>query len=473
MVINMKNKVLQTIKKHQLLQKDMHIIVGLSGGPDSVCLFDILRRLSAEMNWRLYAVHVNHKLRPGAAEEDQCYVEELCRKAGVTCCVFVKDCSKIAEEGDMTSEEAGRKARYEAFSETALRLYDRGFGIPKGKIAIALAHNANDQCETILFRLLRGTGTDGLSGIAYKRFDENGFAIVRPILDLNRDEIETYCRDRNLSPCIDHTNGENIYTRNKIRNMLIPYMQENFNPNIIDTVNRMGKIAAEDRDFLRGEAKKAYEEALCDDGEALQCKYLRGLHKSIRLRVYTVGLEKIGMQQNMTFAQAEGIDALLFSESPSAMCNLTEGFCAERRYDKLLFCKKAEKERDKAESEWHIIEMNRKEYDEYRMAAAHTGKIYGAFSGVKAKELCLRTRKEGDKINVGNGSKKLKDFFVDEKVPKMLRSEMLLLAKGSEILWVLPSEFFKKETTRRKGRFSANFKASEKHGDTVIVLEKL
>ncbi len=182
----------------------------------------------------------------------------------------------------LTSEEAGRKARYDAFFETAQGIaqeltqgiaQELAQGFAQGlaqelageleqhctqepsmpgtdKIAIAVAQNANDQAETILFRMLRGTGTDGLAGIAYKRY-ERGFAIVRPLLDVPRDEIEKYCEERNLSPRIDHTNNEAIYARNKIRLELLPMLREKFNPNIIETINRLGKTQPPTKTILR------------------------------------------------------------------------------------------------------------------------------------------------------------------------------------------------------------------------------
>lgn len=490
----MKKKILQTIDKHNMLERGMYIIVGLSGGPDSVCLFDVLRDLASEMDWKLYAVHVNHKLRPGAAEEDQHYVEQLCKEAGVPCYVFEYDCNAIAAAEGMTSEEAGRKVRYEAFGQVAAELCDGTLGassdasaaknaaaedfaaqtpIPKEKIAIALAHNANDQCETILFRLMRGTGIDGLAGIAYKRYDENGYAIVRPILDCMRSEIESYCEERNLSPRIDHTNSENLYARNRIRNMLIPYLQENFNENIIDVVNRLGKTAAEDRDFLRGEAQKAYKECLTAGTTALDCKCLQSLHKALRFRVYTIALSEAGGDESLTFAQGERIDAVLFSESPSAMCDLTGGARACRQYDRLVFYgeERSLSSKQKAWGEWRLREMTRAEFEQFQKASSP--KPYGVFGGAEAKELCLRTRKEGDRINIGAGDKKLKDYFIDEKIPKLYRNQMLLLAKGSEILWILPSDGFTKEELRQRGRFSAKFKAFEGEADAIIVLEKL
>ncbi len=461
----MKQKVLETIRKHNLIENNMHIVVGLSGGPDSVCLFDILRHIPTEdgMNLTLHAVHVNHKFRPGAAEADQQYVEELCKKTGVDCQSFEIDCNELAVKEGLTSEEAGRKARYEAFSKVAQAIHKTG--VPKEKIVIALAHNANDQCETIFFRIMRGTGTDGLAGIPYKRFDENGFAIVRPIMDLRRAEIEKYCKDANLSPRIDHTNDENIYARNKIRNMLIPFIEENFNENIIDTVNRMGKIAASDRDFIAKEAHKAYADAAadnsCNPNPPLDCEILKDLHDSIRFRVYDIALEKLGMMQGLTYAQSEAIDSILESKSPSAVCELSDGYIARRQYDMLVFDRQMTYGYSNAVN-WRLRTLTPNEFVIYK--EENKGKIFGAFQGVEEKDLMLRTRKAGDRIKLGNGSKKLQDYFVDQKVPKFYRDEVLLLTKGSNVLWIIPSE-------NNKGRFSAEYRVDEKVNSSIVVLE--
>ncbi|MFR8234443.1 MAG: tRNA lysidine(34) synthetase TilS [Anaerovoracaceae bacterium] len=483
----MKNKTLQIIKKYGLIERDSHIIVGLSGGPDSVCLFDVLFRIAEEnpqLNWKIYAVHVNHKLREGAAEEDQRYVEELCAARKVPCRVAVTDCKALAAELGMTSEEAGRKARYDAFSEEALRI-QRGCKsagncetcpkpVPKEKIVIALAHNANDQCETILFRLMRGSGTDGLAGIAHKRQDQNGFSVVRPILDFSRAEIEKYCEERNLSPRIDHTNSENTYTRNKIRNMLIPFLEENFNENITETVNRLGKIASCDRDFLRQTAAEEYEAAqaeLCSkeniNRQSFNIEKLKNLHKSIRTRIYTMALERIGIEENITFSKLEAVDELLDAKSPSASVDLSAEFKAAREYDRLTFIKiNAGKT---AKNKWRFREMSRAEYEEYKKE----GRLHGAFSGVDMKKLVIRTRREGDRIDIGRGTKKLQDFFVDEKLPKNCRDEVEVLAAGSDILWVMPSEAYSRPVMKEKGRFSAACKVKEDLSESVIVLERL
>ncbi len=489
----MKNKTLQIIEKYELIKKDAHIIVGLSGGPDSMCLFDLLFTIAEEnpqLNWKIYAVHVNHKLREGAAEEDQKYVEEVCASRSVPCKVVETDCKVMASELGLSSEEAGRKARYDAFSEEALCIYKQLKAteaiLPdeaakeynrklKEKIVIALAHNANDQCETILFHLMRGSGVDGLAGMAHKRLEQNGFAVVRPVLDFSRKEIETYCRERNLNPRIDHTNSENTYTRNKIRNMLIPLLEENFNENITGAVNRLGRIASCDRDFLRSTAAEEYESARASDDvlsekterESFDIEKLKKLHKAIRIRIYTMALEHIGMEENVTFSKLEAVDDLIKAKSPSASADLSAEFKAVREYDKLTFVRNGTAE--VSDGKWFIRQMSPSEYEKYRKE----GRAHGAFSGVSIEQLTIRTRRRGDRIDIGSGFKKLQDFFVDEKLPKVFRDEVKVLAAGSNILWIMPSRLYSRHVMQEKGRFSASFKVKEDSSEPVIVLEKL
>ncbi len=535
----MKQRVLETIKTHELLEDGTHIVLGLSGGPDSVCLFDVLLELSAVKNFRIHPVHVNHKFRPGDAERDQEYVEELCRQRGLTCRTFTVDCNALAREEGLTSEEAGRKARYDAFFETAQGI-TQGFaqGLAQelageleqhctqepsmpgtDKIAIAVAQNANDQAETILFRMLRGTGTDGLAGIAYKRY-ERGFAIVRPLLDVPRDEIEKYCEERNLSPRIDHTNNEAIYARNKIRLELLPMLREKFNPNIIETINRLGKNAAADKDYLAQQARDAYEEAL-EDADGRNCTVevttakLDRMHKAVRMRVYNYLLADVGMEENLTEGQLEAIEKVRISQNPSAMCDLADGFRVYKIYHRIRFCREAETEEGRQlRMRFMSAEEYAKEPKTARAPDADGGETAARVVGIFAlppgaeDSVCIRKRRDGDVIAIASKSrtqgatqtpaqgatqtsaqgaaqtsaqgatqapaqgatqtpdtappqvrhKKLQDFLVDAKVPKSVRDDIDLLAYGNRILWVLPSPHFASRQYREKGRFSAEFK---------------
>ena len=537
--MDMKQRVLETIKTHELLEDGTHIVLGLSGGPDSVCLFDVLLELSAVKNFRIHPVHVNHKFRPGDAERDQEYVEELCRQRGLTCRTFTVDCNALAREEGLTSEEAGRKARYDAFFETAQGI-TQGFaqGLAQelageleqhctqepsmpgtDKIAIAVAQNANDQAETILFRMLRGTGTDGLAGIAYKRY-ERGFAIVRPLLDVPRDEIEKYCEERNLSPRIDHTNNEAIYARNKIRLELLPMLREKFNPNIIETINRLGKNAAADKDYLAQQARDAYEEAL-EDADGRNCTVevttakLDRMHKAVRMRVYNYLLADVGMEENLTEGQLEAIEKVRISQNPSAMCDLADGFRVYKIYHRIRFYREAETEEGRQlRMRFMSAEEYAKEPKTARAPDADGGETAARVVGIFAlppgaeDSVCIRKRRDGDVIAIASKSrtqgatqtpaqgatqtsaqgaaqtsaqgatqapaqgatqtpdtappqvrhKKLQDFLVDAKVPKSVRDDIDLLAYGNRILWVLPSPHFASRQYREKGRFSAEFK---------------
>ncbi len=481
--MDVKQKVLSTIKNYELLPNGAHIVLGLSGGPDSVCLFEVLCELQNTYNYIIHPVHVNHKIRPGDAERDQEFVEDICRKRGLECRTFVVDCNKLALEEGMTSEEAGRKARYGAFFAVAQELASED---PARKIAIAVAQNANDQAETILFRLLRGTGTDGLAGIAYKRY-EKGIAVVRPLLDIQRDAIENYCMTRNLSPRIDHTNKEPIYTRNKIRLDLLPFLAERFNPNIIETLDRLGQNAALDKDYIWQQARKAYDElkARSPEGNAAaeaDIPTLSQLHGAVRMRVYNLILAGIGLAENITEGQLNAIEKVRISKSPSAMCDLTEGYAVYKEYEKLRFCRKDAKK--DSEAEYKMIFMSAEEYEAAGLDPSARPKeksdvvavgIFGLPENAK-DAICIRKRRDGDVIAIRTAGeirhKKLQDFFVDAKLAKNLRDEVDLLAYGSRILWVLPSPHFPKEQYRQKGRFSAEFRPND-GSETILTLEIL
>ncbi len=480
----MKKKILKTIAEHNLIKKDMHIVLGLSGGPDSVCLFNVLLDLSDDLNLTIHPVHVNHKFRPKAAEEDQEYVEELCRKKGLVCRSFTVDCNEMARTLKLTSEEAGRKARYDAFYQVAEEV--AASGIPRKNIAIAVAQNSNDQCETILFRILRGTGTDGLSGIAYKRKGDGGFNIIRPLLDIGRDEIEKYCESCNLQPRIDYTNSEPIYTRNKIRLKLIPFLVENFNNNIVETINRLGKISSEDKDFIWQEANKVFDRigrVEKDENFRLKCEIftedLEELHTAVRFRVYNICLTKVGMHENITRAHLEAVEQIRLSNSPSSSADMADGFRVSKAYDRLIFYREEFEELLERQTEWKLHLMTKDQYKDFAENARKQGILYGSFSGDLISEmdkLKVRARQDGDYIAINGAdkiiNKKLQDFFVDCKVPKLYRDKIQMLAFGNKILWVLPSNYFPNQTYKEKGRFSADFKADPERDETIIVLER-
>ncbi|NLD19550.1 MAG: tRNA lysidine(34) synthetase TilS [Clostridiales bacterium] len=312
-----------------------------------MCLFNVLLELKEELGLTIHPVHVNHKFRPGAAERDQQYVEDLCKAKGLKCHSFVMDCNRLATEEGMTSEEAGRKARYDAFyseacqAEKEFTTEERAEGT---QVKIAVAQNADDQAETILFRLLRGTGTDGLAGIAYSR-QEREFTVIRPLLDVSRDKIEAYCEKNRLKPVTDHTNQETLYTRNKIRLELLPYMEREFNENIKDTLNRLGKIAREDKDYIWQQVEVAYKELKTqakfrsEAGKTvvLDREGLNALHKAVRHRVILKALGQIGLTQDVTEERLRAADKVIEMSREPKIVEFPHGYHMEVTHKQVKF----------------------------------------------------------------------------------------------------------------------------------------
>lgn len=291
----LEDKVLNTIKKYEQIKSGDTIVVGVSGGPDSICLLNILKNLQNELKINIVVAHINHMIREEADSETE-FVQEFCDKRNIRCFVKRADVLKIAKEKKLGTEEIGRKIRYDFFEEIKDKV---------GGNKIATAHNANDNAETVLMNLLRGTGSTGLKGIEPIRDNK----LIRPIIECTRQEIEQYCNEKGLSPKYDKTNQENIYTRNKIRNLLIPYIQKNFNPNIIETINRMSNLIADDEIYFRSIVKQSYNDVFIGKNEKeiiLDLKKFNILEKVIksRLIIYTInellgttnGIEKIHIE---------------------------------------------------------------------------------------------------------------------------------------------------------------------------------
>ena len=448
-----KKQILKTIEAYDLCQNGVHIVLGLSGGPDSVCLFDVLCKEAEKRNWSIYPVHVNHRFRPGAAEEDQAYVERLSKERGWPCASFVYDCNRIAAEEKLSSEEAGRKVRYEAFGKRAQALADSG--IPKENIVIAVAQNADDQAETILFRMLRGAGTDGLSGIGYSRFDASGLRIVRPLLDCRKKDILAYCVAQNLEPRTDHTNLEPVYTRNKIRLELIPAL-EAYNPNITDTMIRMGKSCAVDRDFLWETAADAFEKLCREKSEKqilLDGQGLRDLHRSIRQRVISRALSEIGLTEDLGYNHFAQCEEIVFHDHPSARTDLPKGYCLAKNYEHVkVFLAEADCPDNRLQirvlpvEEYHALALEKNSH-----AAFDADQMKAAYGPDFAARIVLGNREAGDTIAMdGEKRKKIQDYFVDRKIPKDERDRVELVKIGHDVLWATPYQ--------GKGRFCSKFK---------------
>lgn len=297
----MKQKILETIKKYNLIQENDSIVIGVSGGPDSICLLHILNELKSELNFKIYVAHINHMIRKEADEETE-YVQEFCNKLGIECYIKRIDVVKIANNLKRGTEETGRQIRYQFFNEILEKTKSN---------KIATAHNNNDKVETILMNILRGSGTSGLKGIEAIR--DNKY--IRPLIEVTREEVEEYCKENKLNPKIDKSNKENIYTRNKVRNIVIPYIKKEFNPNIIKTINRLSEVITEENEYLEKITKQKFKEICIDISYiktevgikqiVLDLKKFNNLELVIKRRVIlytinellgnTVGIEKVNI----------------------------------------------------------------------------------------------------------------------------------------------------------------------------------
>ena len=431
-------KVLSTINKHELIQKGDKIVVGLSGGPDSVCLLHILSRLKDKFDLEIYAAHLNHQIRGIEAQKDAFYISNLCEEMGITFFIKSINVPEYCEKNGVSIEEGARKLRYEMF-------YEVKNNTRANKIAIG--HNLNDQAETILMRIMRGTGLQGLKGIEYIR---DG-VIIRPILDIERSDIEKYCEQNNLNPRIDKTNLESIYTRNKIRLELIPYMKDNFNSNIIESIARMGNSLRSDNDYIENEALIKFKEVsnINDDSVEINLSSYINLHNSIKVRILRNSIKHILGDTN--FIDQRHIDDIIDLEDESKIdkvINLPRGIFVYRKKNSIILTNKEIVIEEiefcynipsngfiKIKEIGTIIETQVLNINKYKRSKSDKSSKWFDFNKIKGG-IVVRNRRSGDKIKLSGGSKKVKDLFIDIKVPKEDRCKIPIIADSQGILSV-------------------------------------
>ena len=301
--VNLEDKILNTIKEYNLIRTDDIVLVAVSGGPDSMCLLNSLLELKDKLKIKkIIVAHVNHMLRKEAKEETE-YVEKFCKDKNIEIYIKYVNIKEISVNNKISEELAGREERYNFFNEISKKV---------GANKIAIAHNYNDNAETVLMHLIRGSGISGLAGINLNREGK----IIRPIIKCNRKEIEQYCRIKNLNPKYDKSNEDNIYVRNKIRNQLIPCIQKEFNPNIIETLNRLSEVIYKEDKFMEKLAEKAYSTVCYEELPnkiILNLKKFNCLDNAIKPRVIMCVTKKI-------FGNTKGIEKIHI-EDIIKLCN--------------------------------------------------------------------------------------------------------------------------------------------------------
>lgn len=429
------------------------VIAGVSGGADSVCLFLMLLELREKIGFDLIAVHVHHGLRGEAADQDQRFVEALCEQHRIPLEIFRVNLESIAKKRKQSLEEAGRIVRREAFDSVCKKY---------GGNKIALAHHQNDNAETLLWNLSRGTGLDGLGGIR----PVNG-EFIRPLLCMNRKEIEEYLAKRKQSYCIDETNAGTDYTRNKLRHLVLPILEEQVNSAAVRHMNETMEQIWELQEYMQEQVEAAYQECVQEHFEKacwiqIQQKSFETFPELIKKMVIRKGMEQVGGKKRDLSHKHVDVMMELMNKQVGRTLDLPYEMHAKRNYEGIRLEKQRtylSGEEKKAEimqecmSELNIpgetiladrnLKLRCKILEKPKNLSIKDipQKIYTKWFdyGIIKSSLYIRTRQAGDTIVIDEKGhqKKLKNWFVDEKIPKEVRDSQLLLAENNEILWVL------------------------------------
>ena len=257
-------KIKEYIIENNLIGHSDSVLVGLSGGADSVCLILVLNKLSKLIGFDLHAVHINHGIRGESADRDEAFSRDLCEKLEIPFQSYSIDIPKLAKDLGLTLEEAGRNARYEVFYKYSNEIIARnglGTSSAEGNVKVAVAHHKNDQVETVLFNMIRGSLLKGISGMS-----PINDTIIRPLLCVSRAEIEQFLKENNQNYCIDETNSCNDYSRNQIRNEIVPLLEE-IQPKTVERIAAMASDVRSANKFIESYVDKLYEEAVTEDEE--------------------------------------------------------------------------------------------------------------------------------------------------------------------------------------------------------------
>ncbi len=447
--MNISQLVLQTIYKYNMISSGDKVLVAVSGGADSVCLLHILNSLKADLGFEVACAHINHGLRGDAADSDERFVRSLCKKLGIRFYVKHEDVGALASEKKLTVEEAGRFVRYNFFAELKK---DKGFN------KVATAHNKNDNAETVLMRIIRGTGIDGLGGISYVRDD----SVIRPILDVSRAGIEEYCRENRLEYCTDATNFDNDYTRNKIRNELIPYLEKEFNSKISDSLVRLANSAEEDSKFINGYSQRL----LARLGSPLPNRTPNVIHiESFKMADRAIGARMIRLaarkSADIKLERKHIEDIFYLMDKPTGTAiDLPGGLKAEVNYGWLTFSgpldnKAVELSTDGFFEEISVgesvyldsigksISLREEDAKAYKLKINETAADLDKLGN---QPLFLRSRRSGDKLVwfTDGRTKKVKKIFIDEKIAQKDRNKIPLICTGDEVVAIVGSRVSEK-----------------------------
>ncbi len=434
-----KKKIREFIEKNSMLNKGDRVVLGLSGGPDSVCLFFMLLGLREEYNLDIHALHVNHCIRGEDADEDQAYVESLCKDYQVPLKVVRVDIPALVKESGRSEEEEARMARYEAFEAYADELSKES---QADNVKIAIAHNADDNAETVIFHMARGTGLDGMCGIAPTRG-----RIIRPLLEVPKAEIMEFIQENEISYCVDETNSMVCYDRNRIRHNILPELSE-INSKALEHITDMCNRLTEVADYISIEAHGLLEISR-EDGNKLRKRAFVTAPKVIASQALKEYLSSfMPNQKDVSAVHIESILGLL-QEDGERQVQLPYKKTLIISYEHLYV-------QDEASEEETQGTFSYREFDLEQGMKYPTETYTKWFDCDKISDnIVIRTRAEGDYLTIDSAGnhKSIQDYFVDEKIPRHKRDSIMMVCDGSHVMWVVGyriSEYYKisNNTTR-------------------------
>ena len=446
----MLKRVQQSIKEHSLLSPRQHVLVAVSGGADSVALLCVLREMSSSLGINLTAAHLNHGIRGKAADQDEACVKALTDRFKVPFIHGRSDVPRLAHRRRISLEMAAREARYAFFVRAARKV--------KADL-VATAHTADDQAETILLRLIRGTGPRGLGGIS-REITIRGLKVVRPMLDVRKSEILSFLQHHRLTWREDESNRDTSFLRNRVRHEILPILEAKLNPRVQDALLRLAEIMREEDTWLDELAKDMLQQSqvtspVPTSSMMLDIEKLRKYPVAARRRVLRLWFVSSGMPTDLiNFDILDQIETLLKRERGTKEIHVAKNWKIRKQYKQLCIFPDGNPEAAKKfrapvnvpgetllpEAGLRIVTSIKPDLVRDRPLGAGTlpARASISYSAVGKKPLFVRTWRPGDRMKpLGlNGSKKIQDIFVDEKVPVEQRGEVPLFACRGEIIWL-------------------------------------
>jgi tRNA(Ile)-lysidine synthase len=428
------SRVAATILRYHLINPGESLVVGLSGGADSIALLDLLSRLPG-YHLQLIAVHLNHCLRGVESDADEEFCRDVANRRRIIFESRRVDVKTLAAESRLNLEDAARRARIEYFDEISKKYR---------AAAVALAHHADDQAETVLMRLLRGSGMTGLSGMAYR----NSRGYIRPLLDVARSDIERYLQSNGVSWREDASNSDPIYLRNRIRHQLLPLLEE-YNPSIRTSLASTANLLSGDEALLHMLTEQAFTASCRVEERAVVCSLvsLRDYEPPLQRRIIRHGFKKLtGTLERIQQCHVDAVCECIYSDRSNSRLALPHGVSAIREYDRLtlMFSVDVLLHTDR---EVVIIKTGCYPLDDGSSLTVEMASA-ASFSKDPDSVSCdlarfpfpwtVRTFRPGDRIKPFGmqGRKKVKDLFIDKKIPLLQRSRIPLLWSGTDLLWI-------------------------------------